>query len=156
MSARRRALTAAVALAGALAGLGACSLDFDRFDPTDAASSPETSVDAPSDATVTPESAAPSDGGPPEATADTSDASEAREGGACTPPPGCISEAMTCGSSCGQDFDACAQVCDAQTCVTSCRTPEQSCLGRCISACITCTTDGGCPASNACLAAAQP
>jgi len=147
-----------LAVAAGVVVLGACTLDFDRYDPVDAGSAPDASIEASPDV-GTPTVDAPT----VDATAEaapvleaSSDAPADRESGACTPPPDCIQQATACGAACGQVYQGCAQDCDAQACVDACRTSEQSCLGKCISVCISCTADGGCSASNPCLNASHP
>jgi hypothetical protein len=153
----RIAASACLSVACVFSTLAACTLDFDRYDPSDAAAPQEGGAEASADASMNPEAASPNpDAGPPDAIADAGTTDAGKDSGACTPPPGCIAQTTTCGASCGQDFDGCTQACDAQACITACRTPEQGCLGKCISTCLACTLEGGCMSSSACLNAAQP
>jgi hypothetical protein len=155
-----------VALAGAGVGvgalLGACSIDFDQFNPTG------TNADASaSDATTVHEGgpqpdnqAANVDAGGGEAASDTAAPDDVRgaadatnEGAICTPPPSCLSRAQTCGATCARQLQQCLNTC-GNPC-SRCTTQEQACAGQCASTCIGCTQDAGCPASGDCLDAAR-
>ncbi len=158
MSLRRALLIDLAVAAVGVAPLGACTLDFDRYDPAagdGAASEPDAPVEPSMDAAALPPADATAEAAPAlEASAESSAADH--ESGACSVPPACVQQATSCGAACGQGYQACVQDCDAQTCIDACRTPEQSCLGKCITVCLSCTADGGCSSSSACLNASQP
>jgi hypothetical protein len=140
-----------------------CTLDFDRYDPTDASSDVVTGGDgAALDSAASP----PQDSSSHDATIDViADAPGAAEAsadqgtGPCMASPDCLTQAGSCGVTCGQLYQSCLQDCDAQPCSDVCRSNEQSCLGKCVSSCIACATDAGCMnsgASTACLNDSHP
>jgi hypothetical protein len=139
---RGAVVLAAVVLASAGAPLVACALDFNRYDATDASTEASTD-DASSDAAPTDDAVA--------------EASPRRDAGSpCTAPASCLQQGTSCGSACGQNYRQCVMGCVGPMCMPTCTSTEQSCLGKCASACIGCTQDGGCAASSACLAASHP
>jgi hypothetical protein len=164
-----------LAVAGALAaaGVAACALDFDRFDPVvgDAAA-PRADVSPTEDAVVgdaTPsvdddvvsEATAPAtaDTGPDEAGAnDASDAGAAVDGAdaGCAPSPSCVASAHGCGATCAQQEQQCASRCSSNNCRTNCTRTETSCVTQCSDTCSTCTQSAGCRSASSCSAAAKP
>jgi hypothetical protein len=151
---RGRVLRIRALLVAAAAPLVACSLDFDRYDPAGAGSIADASVDA-SAGDSAPSSDASPDAAPGDGGAD-AEGDVDGGGGPCEAVPGCLDQASTCGTACGVDHQACAQDCDAQLCTDMCMSAEQSCLGRCLSSCIACASDAGCPAETQCLDSAVP
>jgi hypothetical protein len=145
-------IVAAVVLSSAVGSTVACTLDFDRYQPVDAAAEVSTD-DASADIRSTPEAssdAARADAGSP-------DAAPVVDSGPCTPPAGCFQQATSCGAICGQDFQKCTRTCEAgQGCTQTCTSSEQSCLGKCAASCIACTQDAGCTSSSGCLNATHP
>ncbi len=150
---RRLVALAIVVLAWELA---ACTLDFERFEPTDASagpSQPDVSTH-PMDATepATPASdAQPADDAtdiPPGPDADTTEAS-------CPPPSSCLGTAQTCAAGCAQQEKQCSSRCFAGSCRSNCTRTESSCQAKCTTACTTCVADSGCGAMSDCLDASS-
>jgi hypothetical protein len=137
--------------AGLLAAAG-CTLDFDRYDPADASSAPDTGADgAALESAAPPQDAASSVDATSDAAGDATavDTGADRDAGPCVASSDCLTQAGSCGVACGQVYQSCLQDCDAQTCSDACRSGEQSCLGKCVSSCIGCTSDAGCMSSGA-------
>jgi hypothetical protein len=165
----RHALGALVAfaLAAVGAGVGACALDFDRFEPVDASAPPRADVsnepspgDASADVTVTgPEDAEMADGGADGGDAGTADvdalADGSQEAGPCTPSPSCLTSARTCGTGCAQQEQQCAMRCGGGACRSSCTRTENTCISQCESTCSSCTRSAGCSAAADCADAAS-
>ncbi|MBV9948614.1 MAG: hypothetical protein JOZ69_17330 [Myxococcales bacterium] len=146
-------MTAVLAGAAGLVPVAACTLDFGRYT---AVSGLSPSADASTDQSVPGDAGA--DGSAAEAPTAAPDAGDAAEGGgsACTPAPGCFSQATSCGQMCGRQYQTCLTGCaDAGPCTTGCRSSLQGCLGTCATTCIACERDAGCPAPSACLDAAH-
>jgi hypothetical protein len=126
--------------------LGACTLDFDRYDPADGNASLQ-------------------DGGSNVGTGEsddsgvdfTDDAWDNRgDGSTCATTTTCYDQATSCGALCGQSHDTCVKACLASPlCVLGCTGTEQSCLGKCASSCVSCTRGDTCGASSGCLDAAH-
>jgi hypothetical protein len=147
----RRSKQAAVcaAVVGSLAVLAGCTIDFDHF----VADADATAADAASGADATARDGALLDGG---TEASRSDGSLVDAGSVSCPVSNCLGQAGACGTTCGQQDQACARLCTTQICTQNCTSAQQSCLGRCASTCITCEQDAGCSAAGACFDASRP
>jgi hypothetical protein len=119
----------------------ACSLDFDHYDPTDGGS------DGGSDASGTNGGDSGSGGG-----FDSSDTSTA-----CAAPQMCLTRAMSCASTCSQQYQRCSDRCQGDTgCLQNCGSQRQTCGGQCVMSCWNCAQSPGCPNSNDCQTAGTP
>jgi hypothetical protein len=126
-----------VVLAAFAAGAcAACTLDFDRYDPTDGGS------DASSDTGY--------------AGLDSGRIDSAMM--PCTPSARCLTGATSCAATCTQSYQRCVNQCRSGNmgCMQTCTSQRQSCGGQCAATCVSCTQSNGCPASSECLAAGTP
>jgi len=139
-------------LAMGIALLPGCTLDFDRYDPTNQDAEGALGDDSTGDASTdqTTQISAPDAGDSPEIDASADSASS------CAMPGNCLPQATSCGSTCGRSYQNCVNSCGDQGCMQKCTNTEQSCLGNCVSVCIACAKDAGCSMSNGCVAAAHP
>lgn len=133
--------------------LAGCTLDFDRYNPTDldaGVGADDSSLVVMPDRTVV--------GLPPDANdgADADAATGMDVASPCAMPGDCFPQATSCGSMCGRTYMSCMNACMDQGCMQKCTNMEQSCLGSCASVCLACAKDAGCSMSMGCVAAAHP
>jgi hypothetical protein len=165
---RRALVPVAVAAATLVAGAAACALDFDRFDPGDAAANPsvdgsnesnpgDTPADAttPADAFTADDAAAPEDVSTAEGGDDASAILDGPADGPCAPSSSCLASARTCSTACAQQEQQCRAMCSSGTCRSNCTRTETACLGQCETTCSSCTQSAGCSASAACADASR-
>ncbi len=166
----RRVLVGLAASALVL-GVGACALDFDRFEPgtPQMDASLAASADSPNGggledagADVVTEPVQPmEDAGTEDVQADAgslSDGSLALDGSSCTPSPPCLTSARSCAATCTQQDQQCTMRCTGGAgagCRSSCNRTESTCLMQCDATCSTCTRSAGCAATAACADAAR-
>jgi hypothetical protein len=138
---------AAVAFA-AVSGLAACTLGFNRFEPSVDASADGASGDARADGGAGVDARTDGDAG-----VDDVDAGQPLADG-CTGAAQCVGEAGACGSGCGQVSQQCQMQCPNKPCRDGCISAEQTCRSGCAGACTTCALAEGCAAQTACQDAA--
>jgi hypothetical protein len=143
-----------MAFAALASELAACTLDFARFEPSDANAAPS-QPDASTGPMGENEAATPpSDGEPTDGAADTATAPDATEQEAsCAIPPSCLDTAQTCAAACAQQEKQCSARCFGGSCRSNCTRTESSCQAKCTTACTTCVQDSGCGATSACAGA---
>lgn len=135
-----------------------CTLDFDRYASSGdgGAAEPDTSIMTP-----VPDASGAADVGALD-TASEGEQSEAAVDGSvdapcAVPSQACLTQATSCAMTCSQQYQHCVSGCHNMGCMNMCTSQEQSCGGQCITKCLTCTQQGGCPpASSACLTAGSP
>jgi hypothetical protein len=159
----RRLLVALGAAQLVVAGLTACSFDFDRFDPIDASTESSRRPDATSHQDAADggdlDEAASQDG-EGEMAIDASPIRDATrdEAASCTPSPDCFRQGESCGASCELALRNCMSNCGnpGTPACRQCKTTDQTCLDQCATACTDCTQEAGCAAPNGeCLDAAS-
>ena len=132
-------------MASLAAGAAACSLGFDRFDPSSG------------DAQASGDSPSSGDGGSSDASSvsDTSSGDAESSDGGCPGLQACTAPAATCGTQCTQTYQSCTAACSNSQCRQQCKQAETGCRTQCANTCTTCTAAAGCYNSTQCAAASQ-